>query len=49
MEILTKNESIKYTGGAIKLSAGIVVIISGVAAFILGVVDGMSNPKACNR
>lgn len=47
MITLSDNEAIKYNGGG-KISAGLVIIISAIGSFILGVIDGLSNPKACN-
>lgn len=47
MVTLSENESIKYSGGG-KITAGLVIFITAVGSFILGIIDGLSNPKACN-
>jgi len=46
MITLNDSESIKYSGGA-KLTTGLVLIVSAIGSFILGLIDGISNPKAC--
>ena len=47
MITLNDNEMINCVGGA-KITTGIVVIITAIGSFILGLIDGLSNPKACN-
>ena len=47
MVILKDNDTINYCGGA-KISGGIALFIAAIGSFILGIIDGISNPKACN-
>lgn len=47
MITLNDNDSIKYTGGA-KITSSLVIILTAIGSFILGIVDGITNPKACN-
>jgi len=47
MVILDDNESINYSGGA-KITAGLVIVFTAIGSFILGIIDGLTNPKACN-
>lgn len=47
MITLSDKESLNYVGGA-KITAGLVMILAAVGSFILGLIDGFSNPKACN-
>lgn len=48
MEILTNEKMLEYRGG-IKMSIGVASVIAAVGAFILGIIDGVSNPKKCNK
>ena len=48
MEILDDKEAMKYIGG-FKITKLAIALITGITAFILGVIDGISNPKRCNR
>ncbi|MDD5865509.1 MAG: hypothetical protein PUD07_03370 [bacterium] len=45
--LLKDDEMIKYTGG-VKFTASGIFIISVISTFFLGIIDGFSNPKACN-
>lgn len=46
MKELTNKEMLEVTGG---IKAYVGAIIAGVVTFILGIIDGYSNPKSCNR
>ena len=48
MEILNNENMLEYQGG-IKMSIGLASVIAAVGAFLLGVIDGISNPKKCNK
>ncbi len=45
--VLTNEELMYVTGGAVKLSVW--AIVGGVITFVIGVVDGYLRPLACNR
>lgn len=46
MITLKDSESVNYKGGG-KISKGLLFIVSAIGSFIFGVIDGISNPKAC--
>lgn len=41
-------ESQKCTGGAAKIIGGVYILGVALVSFLLGVIDGITNPKACN-
>ena len=45
--LLKEEEMIRFKGGA-KFSLGSIFIISVISSFFFGIIDGFSNPKACN-
>lgn len=47
MTKLSDADAIKSTGGA-KISGMGIFIVSVISSFIFGIIDGFSNPKACN-
>lgn len=44
---LNNADADKYIGGA-KISGMGIFIVSVISSFIFGIIDGFSNPKACN-
>lgn len=47
MEISTK-EALGYKGGA-KISLATGILISAICSLVMGIIDGLLNPKTCNR
>ncbi len=47
METISSEQMEKIKGGAINL--GVVAGITAFASFLIGIFDGWTNPKRCNR
>lgn len=47
MKEMNQEELMQIQGGGINW--GIIAGISGFASFIIGVIDGLTNPKSCNK
>lgn len=45
--LINSEEAIKCQGGG-KISIGLVTVLTAIGSFILGLIDGYTNPKACN-
>lgn len=48
MEILNEKDAMNYVGG-FKITKTVIALIAGLSSFILGIIDGLSNPRKCNR